>query len=106
MTFFHRENGRRRERLLHEQEIARLFDDAGNVALLEGGEPGDAPRKNLARVGDEAGQDFRIGRGQIQRIFLAWFLSAHKGWDAMFWRLAWQEKISYPRKRGSFRHWS
>ena len=51
--------------LLHEKQIAGLLDGPCNVALLNGGQAGDATRKDFARVGYPAGKDLNVSRREF-----------------------------------------
>ena len=70
--------GLRGSALLHEKKVASLLDYLGDVALLPGGEPGDAARQDFTGVRNEAGKDFHIRVCQLQRVLVALFLSCHK----------------------------
>lgn len=64
--------------LLHEKQIAGLLDDLGDVALLEGRQPGYAARQDFSSIGHVAGKDLNVGVRELEGILLAWFLSCHK----------------------------
>jgi exosortase len=70
--------GQARNRLLHQQQVARALDDFGDVALLESGEAGDAARQDFTRVGNVAGKDLNVGVRELKRVLVALFLGCHK----------------------------
>lgn len=49
--------------------MACALDGACNVALLEGGEAGDATWEDFTRVCDEAGEDFHVVVCQREWVF-------------------------------------
>jgi hypothetical protein len=67
-----------RGELLHQEKIACLFDDPGNMALLDSGHAGDAARENLARISDVARQLLDIRVRELERVLQSWFLGCHK----------------------------
>lgn len=90
--------------LLHQRQIPCALDLPGDVPLLNGGEPGDPARQDLACIGDIARQDLDVQGGHIHGtpglldVFCVFL--GHKRAKATIWRAHDKQKEKFVREGG------